>query len=256
MQQHLSEEDLVLFHYHDDAAPPDAAAHVASCAECRAQLAALRNVLSLVDQSTVPEKSDRYGEEVWNRLRWKLGARPRRRNVWISSLAAAAVLAIAFFAGQLWHARNQANAPTAVAHQTSAGSTVQAVANNTTTMANSHPDRVLIIVVSDHLDSAERVLVELANADPKKQLEFGAQEKRAGELVASNRIYRQAAAQGGETRIAAVLGDLEPMLVELSHAGSTLTPAELGSLQKRIEEQGLLFKVRVAEPELKTRTNV
>src|SRR5205814_859917 len=49
----------------------------------------------------------------------------------------------------------------------------------------------------------------------------------------------------GAQRIAALLSDLEPILVELSHAGKTLSPDELASIQKRIDSKNLLFKVRV-----------
>jgi hypothetical protein len=35
------------------------------------------------------------------------------------------------------------------------------------------------------------------------------------------------------------------VLIELSHAGSTLNKDEVAELQKRIEAKGLLFKVRV-----------
>jgi len=63
--------------------------------------------------------------------------------------------------------------------------------------------------------------------------------------VASNRIFRQTATQRGDARIASVLSDIEPVLLELSHAGNNLSAEELSSLQKRIEARGLLFKVRV-----------
>jgi hypothetical protein len=89
------------------------------------------------------------------------------------------------------------------------------------------------------------MLLEVANADPKKSLDTSSRQKRAEELVASNRIYRQTASQRGDARIAAVLSDIEPVLLELSHAGNNLSAEELSSLQKRIESRGLLFKVRV-----------
>jgi cyclopropane fatty-acyl-phospholipid synthase-like methyltransferase len=46
-----------------------------------------------------------------------------------------------------------------------------------------------------------------------------------------------------------VLADLEPVLIEISHAGTTLSSNELAELQKRIEAKGLLFKVRVISAE-------
>ena len=232
--QHLNEEQLVMHHYHDLDGAAEIEQHLASCAECRAQFNTLRRVLALVDEMPVPERGDDYSEKIWSRLRWRLGSERRRRVRWQSALAAAAVLAIAFFAGQLWHARNSATAPAAGATQSAS------IAQQQTTH-----DRLLLIVVSDHLDSSERMLTEVANADPKRSLDVSGESKRAVELVASNRIYRQSAARHGDERVAMLLADLEPVLVELAHAGDTLTPDELVALQKRIESKGLLFKVRV-----------
>ena len=238
--QHLTEEVLVAHYYHDDDAAPAVEEHLRACGECRAQYDTIRRVLALVDESPLPDRGDAHGDQVWSRLRWKLGSDRRRRLRWQSLLAAAAVLAIAFFAGQLWHARSSSIAP---------GGPVQRVAIPAAQVqpaaAQPTSDRVLLVVVSDHLDSSERMLVELSNADPKKSLDVSSQQKRAVELVASNRIYRQSAVQRGDERIASVLSDLEPVLVELSHTGSTLTAEEVSALQKRIDAKGLLFKVRV-----------
>lgn len=238
--QHLHEELLVAHYYHDDETPAAVEEHLRACGECRAQYETIHRVLALVDDAPVPERGEQYGEQVWNRLRWKLG-RERRTGVrWQTLVAAAALVAIAFFGGLLWQKRNVAPA---LPERSVATAALPATATETAAAAN--PDRVLLVVVGDHLDSSERMLVELANADPKKTLDISSQQRRAVDLVASNRIYRQTAAQRGDERIAAVLNDLEPVLVELSHAGSSLTPEEVSALQKRIDAKGLLFKVRV-----------
>ncbi len=250
--QHLTEEQLVA-QYYGDGEPSDheqtgrrtgesalgPAAHLASCAECRRELETLQSVLALVNTLPIPERSESYADDVWTRLRWKLGSQ-RRRSAWTTIAAIAAALAIAFVGGILWHARTQpSRRPASItAHAT------PPVAAAPVSM-ESGKDRLLLVVVSDHLDSSERMLVELTNADPRRPLDVSSESKRAGELVASNRIYRQAATQRGETRIASLLSDLEPVLVELSHAGSTLSPDEIAALQKRIDSRGLLFKVRI-----------
>jgi hypothetical protein len=246
--QHLNEEQLIAHRYHDADALPEAAEHLAECADCRAQFDTLCAVLTLVDQLPVPERADGYGEQVWNRLRWRLER--RRRRTWQSIAAVAAVLAVAFFAGQLWHARIQPPTSTPIAAVQPINSTTQQLSHSTAP-APTPNDRVLVFVVSDHLDDTSRMLTELANADPKKSLDISSERNRAGELVASNRIYRQTATRRGDTRIASLLSDIEPILIELSHAGAKLTPAELTQLQKRIDSKGLLFKVRVmtAQPE-------
>jgi hypothetical protein len=239
--QHLTEEQLVACYYHDGEAVA-AEEHLAACDECRAQFETLRNVLALVDQLPIPERSDAYGDEVWTRLRWKLGSERRRSRVWATLAAVAAALAIAFIGGVLWHARMQQHQPTMISHAAPPLAQPAAVQPSR--------DRLLLVVVSDHLDSSERMLLEVANADATHSLDVSSESKRAGELVASNRIYRQTAARRGETRIASLLSDLEPVLVELSHAGSTLSPDEVAALQKRIDSKGLLFKVRVVSAQV------
>ena len=84
--QHLTEEQLVAFHYRDLDFPSGAAEHIASCPDCSKQYDTLRGVLALVSEAPVPERDEAYGEEVWRRLRWKLGANARRRR-WQPSAA-------------------------------------------------------------------------------------------------------------------------------------------------------------------------
>ena len=235
--QHLNEEQLVAHYYHDDDAPAAAESHLGECTECRLQYETIRRVLTLVTDAPMPERGDHYTDEVWTRLRWKLGARKRRMR-WTSFVAAAAVLAIAFFAGQWWNSR-RGQAPSPVS-QIASTKPVRGQAGAPVLHGN---DRVLLVVVSDHLESSERMLAELANANPKETFELSSD--RAADLVASNRMYRQTAATRGDQRIESLLSDLEPILAELAHAGKTLSPDELASIQKRIESKQLLFKVRI-----------
>ena len=241
--QHLTEEELVMHHYRESEDPAAAAEHLQSCDICRDQYHSVRRVLALVGDAPIPERGEQYGAEVWNRLRWKLGtSRRSRRPLW-TGLAAAAMLALAFFAGQLWRARNAASIEGLGSVERAGVSSTEAGAPFSTAEG---ADRVLLVVVSDHLDSTERILLELVNADPDKTLDVADKQKRAQDLVVSNRMYRQTAQLHGEKRIASVLSDLEPILVELANAkSSSLDRRELAEIQKRIEARGLLFKVRI-----------
>lgn len=238
--QHLNEEQLVLHRYRDDNGDATAAEqHLNACGECRAHYDTLCRVLDLVDDLPDPQRGDDYGTEVWNRLRWRLGRRERMR-IW-PALSAAAMIALIFLAG-VWYARSKA--ATSASQQVAAGK-AQAVSQQ----AAGH-DRILLVVVSDHLDSSERMLLELANADSTRGLDVTGERRRAVDLVSQNRLYRQTAKQHGDERIAALLSDLEPVLVELAHADDHLSPAELTSLQKRIESKELIFKVRVVSAQV------
>lgn len=237
--QHLTEEQLVSHYYHDDETPA-VDAHLRECTDCTKQYDTIQRVLSLVTDAPAPERGDDYGDQVWSRLRWKLGSSRRRRTTWVSTVAAAAALAIAFLAGHFWRAvQEPVAAPPGSAALPQAGQQPAQVANV------DRSGKILLLVVGDHLDDTERVLLEVANADPGKGFAIEQESRRAGELVAANRIYRQTAAKQGNERIASVLADLEPVLIEISHAGTNLSKDELTELQKRIEAKGLLFKVRV-----------
>lgn len=233
--QHLTEEQLVAHYYRDDDAPAAANEHLASCAACAAELDSITRVLALVKEAPVPERGDDYGAEVWTRLRWRLGA-PSRRKQWQWLAVAAVMLMGLCTGGVVWTGRHAPKQSNVVQNR---------VAPPTPAANPKQNQRVLVFVVSDHLEASERMLTDVSNADPKQTFDAEAQQQRAAELVASNRIYRQTAVQRGDERIASLLADLEPILVELAHAGKTLSPDELASIQKRIESKGLLFKVRV-----------
>jgi len=235
--QHLTEQELVLHHYHDDESPAAVAEHLGSCDACRTEYNSIRRVLALVEEMPVPERGENYNEQVWSRLRWKRGSERRRRATWQLALAAAAVLAIVFFAGALWHARSGGQAILPV---TPAGQARLPVLHEQPAR-----DRVLLVVITDHLDSSERMLTEVANADAKRGIDLSGEQKRAEELVASNQFYRQAAAHSGDDRLATILSDLEPVLLEIAHSDGKLSPADAAALQRRIDSTGLLFKVRV-----------
>ena len=234
--QHLTEQELVLHHYHDEDSPAAVAQHLVACDVCRAEYNSIQRVLALVDEMPIPERAEGYGEQVWTRLRWRLGSAGRRRN-WRTALAAAAVLAVAFFAGQWWHEHNVAPANIAMGDSTA---NKIAAAKQTDSQ-----NRILFVVVTDHLDSSERMLLQVVNSDSKRGLDLTSERGRAVELVASNRIYRQTAEQHGDDRLASVLSDLEPVLLEIAHSDGKLSPDEASALQKRIDSKGLLFKVRV-----------
>ncbi len=89
------------------------------------------------------------------------------------------------------------------------------------------------------------VLVELANANPRRELDISAEQQRASDLIRENRLYRQTAARTGDAAVAGVLDELERILLEVARGPSELTPAGLERLRQRIRADGILFKVRV-----------
>ena len=231
---HLTEEQFVLYYYGEGDGSPAVRAHLDACEACRAEYASLQRVLNVVDSAPVPERGADYGAQVWNRLQptlrwdrpgglswWPVRLWPAPR--WAAAALVATLLVAAFLAGRYY--------PKAPGAQTANAGQVR--------------ERILLVAVGDHLERSQTVLLELVNAQPGQSLDVASERERAGDLVAENRLFRQTAARTGDTRVASVLDDLEPVLLEIAHGPDRLTPEAVENLRQRIEGDGILFKVRV-----------
>jgi hypothetical protein len=63
--------------------------------------------------------------------------------------------------------------------------------------------------------------------------------------LGANRLLRQTAARLGDYADAALLDELERVLLDVANSPLHSSPAEVERVQQRIEQQGLLFRVRV-----------
>ncbi len=232
----LTEDDLILYHYGEADDPESIRAALAALPEMRARYEALERVLATVGEALpVPERPEGYGARVWARLRPELESQRAPRSFWSFlsgprlALAASALLLLAmgFLAGRLWPPSPQSET------------------QQVRTLPEPSRDRILSGAVAGHLESSERLLVELANAEPGTSLELSAERAWAQDLLAANRLYRQSARHGRRMRLAALLDELEPFLLELAHVPDETSPEEMDALRERIDEQALLFKVRI-----------
>jgi hypothetical protein len=108
-------------------------------------------------------------------------------------------------------------------------------------------ERVLLVAVGDHLERSQTILVELANAGAPKdgQLDISYEQHAAEDLLESNRLYRQTASSTGDASTAAMLEELERVLLEIAHSPSAVSEKQLDELRKQIEDRGIIFKVKV-----------
>lgn len=244
---HLDDNALVLLHYRE-AGDPEAAAHAAGCPECSARLRALGEELSALAPPDEPARPPDYGAQVWARIERRLdeevphgsaasrGAvvRPFGRRFFgrVAGLSAiAAALVAAFLLGQRFPGRQKP-------------------------ISAEVRERVLLVAIGHHLERSQMILVELANAPTDGPLDVALERASAGELVSANRLYRQTALRSGETALAAVLDELERVLLEVAAGPERLAPADLEELQRRIEARGLLFKIRVVGSQVRERGRV
>ena len=239
---HPDEADLIAYALADD--EPDGrnatAAHLDRCATCRDALGELHATLEWTASLDVPPRGDAYGREVWARLgpRLRAGRVPARWRVrpWLAAAAVVLLGISSFLAGRWAGPETQAMRPAATAANPGA-----------------IRQRVMRAALGDHFDRAERTLVEVANANPGTPVDVSAEQAWARDLLEANRLYRQSARTAASPLVLDLLGDLEPVLLEIVNGPSRMTAAELDALQARIEARGLVFKLRIARTQVGAR---
>jgi anti-sigma factor RsiW len=246
---HVSDDELIL-HFYGELSAADRArvsGHLGVCQACAASDVRLRQVLDAVDEVPAPEPAAGFEQAVWARLQPALA---RRRAAWwhvwmwtpaqLSAAAAVALLVVfAFVAGRYWSAPG---APAGKSAAIDAAASAQAVR-----------ERILLVAVGDHLEQTQMVLVELAHADGRDTVNISAARAQAAELVADNRLYRQTAVTAGDVAIVSVLEDLERALIEVARCPSQVPRRDLDAILRGIEDQGLLFKLRVVSERVRER---
>jgi hypothetical protein len=251
--KHCTEDDLVLYHYGESRRPADVERHLEECAACAATHRAIATTLSMIVEPKVPERGDRYGLEVWQRVRHQLP--PQDGPWWFmwfrwDRFAAAGAVAVfcaavtaAFIAGRAGRVGPRPEPPRPT------------IAQSTTDVGGDSDARVRLAAISDHLERSERVLLDVVNLMGGRgdRVDVSDEQAWAADLVDANRLYRQAAANAGDMMVATVLDDLERNLLDIVHGPSALTPAQLEQLRVRLDAAALLFRVRVLHDELRER---
>lgn len=245
MNAHLSEDELILHSYGevDRADRERVDAHLASCPYCQLEKEKLARVLSMIDTAPPVEAPAGFERTAWARLEPALdgntGGSALKKFFWFPQWAlaggVAALVVAAFVAGRV-----STGDPAVPA----AGALV----------ADVEPAGVLHTTAADHLDRTQMMLVELANAETDGADVLAAEQKRAGDLVAANRVIRQSALQSGDAQIADILEDLERVLLEIANSPANVTSNDLTDLQSRITREDLLFRLRVIASEMRQRT--
>ncbi|MCP4664038.1 MAG: hypothetical protein GY856_52310 [bacterium] len=247
--QDLRDEELVLFYYGEAGNPPfvplrgnpdKIRRRLESSPAARARYDELCRALAAVDDAAVPEPPEDYGAQVWSRLAPQLRDPGSRRGIreWIAEflsppvlfsprrLAAAGalvgMLAVAFVAGRYWPAAQPGTEEPFPA---------------------TGRERIMLTAVGRHLERSQRLLIELANTAGNGGVDVADERELAEELLHANRIYRSASQRSGKAALAAVLDELERVLLDLARGPEELPAAELEELRSRID--GILFKVQI-----------
>ena len=246
----ITNDDLVLLYYgeHEDTG---LAARVAASPELSARFEALCAELGQIDQFAPPELEGDYGADTWQKISSKLGAEQTARGGFLASLrplfgqprfslagafSLVAVVALAFVLGR------ETSQP-----MTPAPSSAVIVINEA--LEGLDTQRLLTSSVSGHLEQVNLVLTEFAHSSESSATEA----ERATDMLVANRLYRKAAQARGDKVLAAFLGDLEPMLIELAYEAYKESPLTRDRMQREVKDN-LLFKVRLISQQLNNST--
>ena len=240
---HLCDDELVLHYYEESGADTyRAATHLEGCSECRERYVRLQRVMAMA-QSSAPQPRASFEDELWQRLEPTIAGRRDRFLLgrlrvprWALSAGAAALAAGLLMAVGLDRWRSESPDPVSVAARA----------------ITPIPEVLLLTDLDAHLGRASRLLIEVGNGSGPADLMRA--QVGAGDLVASNRLYRRAATGAGEAVIADVLHDLGRVLVELSRAPAELTPSQEARLRGRLKSDAMLFKLRVASATVRRRS--
>ncbi|HEX5474383.1 MAG TPA: hypothetical protein VFX12_06965 [Vicinamibacterales bacterium] len=231
---HLTDDDLVLHYYGEMSVGEEARAseHLAGCRTCQAGYGRLQRVLAAVDTARPEEPAEGFEHAMWTRVASALpGDRAPWRRLAVSPGWLAWAASIAVLVGMAFMAGREMRRPPAAA----------------TAGAVPVRERLLLVDLGDHLDRSQMMLVELVSTGESGQgpVDIAPERARAQQLLAANRLYRRTAASAGDTATAALLDDLERVLVDITAGPSTLSPEDLEAVRQRIQSDSLLFKVRV-----------
>ena len=257
---HLTEAELVAHAYADGEDQDATGAHLAQCPECSRNYSSLRSDLAEMKFPEPPPRGSTYGDQVWASISGRLPAYEARdekqlRGRWLQSgwlrgrrlqgfgyAAACAGLAVcAFIGGRMWEHKQ---APSVVANRSQ---------QSRPAMAQS-PQPVVVVILSDHLDRSEQLLVELKHADPNSPKTVSPLRDEARSLLAANGLCREEATQDNDPALATALDRLGHLLADLADQPGAVNSANITRLQKEMNADGLLFEVRVLRSRQETST--
>lgn len=256
----IGDDELVLYYYRDGldvARRAEIAATLAKDARLSQRLARLRSVLDAAALDRAPEPDSGLSARIADAVLHRAGVEDRqttpgqampaaaaptrpprrfgRRQLslrWLGgALAASLLLGVGFYAGQ--HSAPPAPPWAIEPHVVSA-------------------ERIYRATMANHLGSTQRLLLTAVNGDERVLAEGNAAVARA--LLDEHRLYLAVAQRRGDRRLAVLLQELEPILIELANPSSGGDISSRKGLEGFVEHQDLIFQVRAAEAGLTARS--
>lgn len=232
---HLTDEQLVEHYLADGGNRVMVETHLRICNRCELAYEEISNSLG-VRPPEPPLRERGYGERLWQSIEAPLRpypAKPKRSwlswpHSWRGPVLVGACLAgliVAFLGGSVWERGRK--------HPEMASNPSQA------------KERVVLLILNDHLDRSERLLVELNHAGADKEDLDSSLQAEARQLLPDNRLYRQTLAGSGDPMMTAALDHLERVLLEVANSPDKLSGEDIARIEQEMNTDSLLFQIRV-----------
>ena len=228
--RHLTDEQLIEHYLAEGANRVMVETHLRICSRCEQVYEEISSAMA-VRAPEPPERDRGYGERVWQSIQDSLlpyPSRPKRSYFsWPRFVLAGAcllVLAGAFIGGSLWE---RSRTPSHAANPAQ------------------ERERVVLVILDDHLDRSERLLVQLSHAGAERGDLDDSLQTEARQLLPDNRLYRQAISARGDPIMTAALDHLERVLLEIANTPDKLNSADIARIEQAMNTDSLLFQIRV-----------
>jgi len=233
---HLSQEELIDYYYGESPDNTVIEEHLQGCGACAETFAELQGDLAAIKATEPPARDAAYDDRVWNSLTGSLPALPPHRRSWFQSgllrglsyaAACALLVAGAFYAGRSWEQRGHPRIAAAP-------------------LVSFPPqEHIVLVVLGDHLDRSERLLVELKHVDDDNTEMIPPLRDEARNLLPANHVCRKNAEQSGDPALEGALGHLDSLFDQLANQPGGLNAAAIERMQSEMNVEGLLLEVRV-----------
>jgi len=228
---HLTDEQLVEHWLAEGGNRLLVETHLRICSRCEHSYEEICNAMG-VRAPEPPSREPGYGKRVWQSIQGDLLPYPAKAKPsyfsWPRLVLAAACLlglAAAFIGGSMWERSHRQTSQAANAAQ--------------------QRERVVFVILGDHLDRSERLLVQLNHARAEQGDPDDSLQAEARQLLPDNRLYRQAVSAQGDPIMAAALDQLERVLLEIANTPGKLGSEDLARIEQAMNTDSLLFQIRV-----------